>query len=135
MKRLKTLLSVFFVGASLNAFSQGGDNLKIPPFRQVPERTTEFPLKSTRQLYTDAEIATAKANCLQHESAGSIRDDIVENADYWLDFTADDLFVLMADARVPRGFDLSAAGCPVHGTHVFEKGRWPWLIDPHTPFQ
>lgn len=135
MKRLKIVLSVFFIAVSPDAFCQGDDKLAIPPFRQMPERTTEFPLKSTRQLYTDAEIATAKNNSLQHESAKSIRESIIKNADYWLDFTTDDLFVLMADARVPRGFDLCAAGCPVHGTQVFEKGRWPWLIDPRTPFQ
>jgi hypothetical protein len=119
------------------AFGQGAsDGLKIPPFKPVAERQPAFPLKTARNLYSDEEIQLAKSNIAKFSSAAKIKEDILKKADYWVDFTNEEILNIMPDARVPRGFDLCAKGCPTHGDAIFKKGgHYPWLIDPKTPLQ
>src|SRR5690606_10632065 len=111
-------------------------SLPIPPFKQEPPRATEFPLKTDRLIYTDAEIDVARKNVASFPSARTIADKIIQSADYWIDWDDQAIIDLMASAQVPRAFDLSAAGCPIHGAEVFNKGGpYPWIIDPKHPFQ
>lgn len=127
--------ALFLINLPLSA-QQGSDGLNIPPFREVPDRKPAFPLKSSRSLYSDAELEIARKNIEKYSTADKIRRDILKNADYWLTFSNEEILALMPDARVPRGFDLCAKGCPVHGDSIFKVGgTYPWIIDPKHPFQ
>lgn len=41
---------------------------------------------------------------------------------------------LLPDYRVPRAFDVSALGCPVHGATIYRHGTYPWKLDREHPF-
>lgn len=128
---------VFLFSICTPGWGQNGpDNLVIPPFKQVPERVPRFPLKDSRSLYSDSDILLAKSNIEQYPSAKKIMQDIIRQADYWLGFSEREILNVMPDARVPRGFDLCAKGCPVHGDSVFKVGGfYPWIIEPKLPFK
>lgn len=139
-QRFRKRISCFWVllfSIYTSGFSQeGSDNLVIPPFKQVPERVARFQLKDSRSLYSDGDIQLAKKNIEQYPSAQKIMRDILILADYWLGFTENEILDAMPDARVPRGFDLCAKGCPMHGDSVFKTGgTYPWIIDPKRPFK
>ncbi len=126
------LLGICKAGWAQNA----PDGLVIPPFKQVPERVSGFPLKDSRSLYSDSDIVLAKSNIQKYPSAKKIMQDVLKQADYWLGLSEKEILDVMPDARVPRGFDLCAKGCPVHGDSVFKVGGfYPWIIDPKLPFK
>ncbi len=135
------MIKVFLTGGILGAFcslswAQSPNALSIPPFRQEQPRVTQFALKTDRLFYTDQEIDVARKNIASITGARKIADKIISSADYWMDWEDQAILDLMANAQVPRAFDLSAAGCPIHGTEVFNKGgTYPWIIDPKHPFQ
>jgi len=121
---------------TVSVFAQKTDHLVIPPFQQAPERQLQFPLKTGRMIYSDSLVTLAQENIRQYASAKAIKEQILQSADKMLTFSDDELTLLMADARVPRGFDLCAKGCPVHGDTVFKiGGGYPWIIDMKHPFQ
>lgn len=98
---------------------------------------SDLPLKSQRRMYTDEEIAQGRRNLAQYESArDAARRTVFEKADAWLGWEDDALAALVPDATVPRAFNVGTAGCPVHGTAIYEKaGTYPWKLDPRKPFQ
>lgn len=137
MKLLKPCIVYIAILIAPPALAQNApDGLVIPPFKAVPERKPAFPLKTSRSLYSAGEVKTALSNIEQFPSARKIRQEIVDAADYWLGLSDKEILRIMPDARVPRGFDLCAAGCPVHGDSVFKVGGfYPWIIDPMRPFK
>lgn len=110
--------------------------LYIPPFVKKPERTPKYPLKTKRMIHQAEDLATARSNIKRYPKAKKVADGIIKAADQWLSWKDEDLVKILADARVPRAFDLNAKGCPKHGAEVFEKGgTYPWIIDAKHPFQ
>jgi hypothetical protein len=108
----------------------------IAPFVEVPPRTPQFPLKTQRMIYSEADVALARENIEKHSEAKAVRDSIVSAADKWLEWSDEDLRKLLTSARVPRAFDLNVHGCPVHGAEVFNKGgAYPWKLDPRRPMK
>ncbi|HEY0666871.1 MAG TPA: heparinase II/III family protein [Sphingobacteriaceae bacterium] len=128
------ILTGDYIFAQNTSNAQNGE-LIIPPFKQVAERTIQNPLKSRRMLYTEADIATAQSNISTYPEAKDVKDRILKAAEVWLEWSDLDLRNLLPDARVPRAFDLSVKGCPVHGDAVFKSGRYSWVIDPKEPFK
>lgn len=132
-------LPVFFI---ILLFSRGmllsqspGQDI-IPPFGKAPEREIKYPPKDKRMIYPDTLISLAKNNIARYTTANSLQKAILKRADYWLGFNDEELSKLITEASVPRAFDLSALGCPVHGDSVFKAGgTYPWIIDPKHPFQ
>jgi len=114
---------------------KGKSPLIIPPFKPVAERILQNPLKTERTLFTESEISLAQSNISKYPKAKEIKERLVKATASWLEWTDEDLLKLMPDARVPRGFDLSVKGCPVHGDAVFKKGRYPWIIDLKEPLK
>lgn len=100
-------------------------------------RTPQFPLKDARTLFTDAEIAQARANVARYPAAKKVADQILADADYWAAWRDQDLHDLLASPEVPRDAEVCPAGCPVHGKKIYEAtGKfYPWIIDPKLPFQ
>ncbi|NLF18955.1 MAG: hypothetical protein GX595_17125 [Lentisphaerae bacterium] len=102
--------------------------------------------KTGRTYYTDARIATGRANVERYEWAQAVRNRILETGDairYYIgpEYTAanrmaalsdEAIWRLMPTTRLPRVYPHERrAICPVHGTEVRKKNVWcPWNIDP-----
>jgi hypothetical protein len=111
--------------------------LKVGEILPVRPRTPQFPLKDARTLFTDAEIAQARANVAQYPAARALMDGYIKDANYWVDWTDEALRDVVTSAEVPRAFDCCPAGCPIHGRKIFEVtgSTYPWIIDPKEPFK
>jgi len=108
----------------------------IPPFKQVPDRTPQNPLKTKKMIFTDAEVKMARENVAKYPQAKELQQKIIAAADPWLKWSDEDLRDLLPSAQVPRAFDLNVHGCPEHGDAIFNKGgTYPWILDPRHPFQ
>ncbi|HVP11645.1 MAG TPA: hypothetical protein VMV94_10710, partial [Phycisphaerae bacterium] len=81
----------------------------------VGPRTPQWPLKASRVLYNDAQIAAARQLCDTDSGAMAIKNRIVQQAAYWMAIPDEELFLRLPDSSVPRAFDVSESGCPVHG--------------------
>lgn len=134
LRTLPVFLIIFlFPRVMLLSQSLGQDI--ISPFRKAPERDIKYPSKDKRMIYPDTLVLLAKDNISRYTSAKSLQKTILKRADYWLEFTGEELSHLITEASVPRAFDLSTVGCPVHGDSVFKaRGAYPWIIDPKHPF-
>lgn len=111
--------------------------LKVGVILPPRVRTPQFPLKDARTLFTDAEIARARANVAAYPAAKKVAMEIFVEADYWVAWDDATLRDLIATAEVPRDAEVCPAGCPVHGKKIFEStGKfYPWIIDPKQPFK
>ena len=99
-------------------------------------RPRQWPLKRSRTLWTDAEIARARQNVVQYPAARKLRDACVKAADAMLKWPDDRLKAMIPTSEVPRAFNVGTAGCPVHGKAIYAKrGTYPWRLDPKRPFQ
>lgn len=108
----------------------------LPVINLKPERKPLYPLKTRQMIYDTDQIKTALYNIQHYKKAQAVKENIINEADIWLNWKDDDIRFIMSDARVPRGFDLNPLGCPVHGDSIFKKGgTYPWIIDPHKPFK
>ena len=105
---------------------------QTPP--PVEYRKPVGPLKSSRGLRTDAEIAIARQRCAESDDAAALRDGILARADRWVEMPEEDLLWRLPDASVPRAFNVSVDGCPVHGKKIYEHGTYPWILDFDKPF-
>jgi len=105
----------------------------LPPRVRLPQ----FPLKDRRTLCSDAEIALARANVAKYPAARKIADDIIAEADYWVEWSDEALHALISTAEVPRSFEVCPEGCPVHGRKIYENTTrfYPWIVDPKKPYQ
>lgn len=122
--------------AGQSAVNPKRDSLVIPPFVPVAERRPNFPLKTARMIYREADIMRARMNLVHYQAAREVRDKILKAADPWLTRPDSAIISLMPDARVPRAFDLNPKGSPVHGDTVFKVGGfYPWIVDPDHPLQ
>jgi hypothetical protein len=102
----------------------------------VPVRQPKYPLKTSRTLYSDAEIARARENVKKYPAAKAVADGVIRAADEWVDWKDEDLRFLLTSPDVPRAFAVSTAGCPKCGHKINEKGGdYAWLIDPKVPFK
>jgi len=112
------------------------NEIVIPPYEAVPDRTPQYPLKTKQTIFTDADIALARQNVAKYPEAKEVQDAILKIADPWLAWNDSDLRDLMTSPAVPRDAGLNANGCPIHGDAIFKEGGfYPWIVDPHHPFQ
>lgn len=116
--------------------SEQKNRVVIPPFKPVPDRTLQNPLKTQKMIFTDAAVKLARENIARYPQAKALEENILKAADPWLQWSDEDLRDLLPSAQVPRAFDLNVHGCPVHGDAIFNKGgAYPWILDPRHPFQ
>ena len=81
------------------------------------------------RLRRESELNLARENQNAFPRARRIRDNILATAARWAGLDDQDLRRLIPDASVPRSFECSFEGCPVHGKEVFARGGWaydPW---------
>ncbi len=127
LSKSRLSLLLFFLSLALTA--RAG---LMPPKVREPQ----FPLKTDRTLVSDEQIATARQNVAQYDTAKAIADTIVSRADEWRAWDDDALRKLVPTADVPRAFNVGTAGCPKCGKEIYEKGgTYPWIIDPKKPFK
>lgn len=98
------------------------------------KRKSQWPLKSSRVLLNDDQISKARRLCKEDANAKAVREKILKDCEYWLAKSDQELHDLLPDYRVTRDFDVSANGCPVHGTAVYRHGTYPWKLDRERPF-
>ena len=105
----------------------------LPPRVHVPQ----FPPKEARTLFSEVEITQARDNVARYPAAKAVADKIVQEANYWADWTDEALRAVVPTAEVPRAFECCPEGCPVHGKKIFEVtgSFYPWIVDPKKPFQ
>ena len=101
-----------------------------PPIERVPK----FPLKTARTLHTAEEIAQAKANIASSRTAQGVQRSYSANAKPWLERSDSEILALIPPATVPRAFNVTIEGCPVHGKAIYEHGTYPWILPPGKPF-
>ena len=117
-------MSLFYANGQNNE----GDGLSG---NQWEYRGPQYPLMTESRIYSDKDVLFARQKTQGDENAKRIADDIIEAAEKWIDWNDEDLMKLIPDGRVPRSFDLSVNGCPVHGDKVFQlSGRYSWILDP-----
>jgi len=116
----------------------GGGAVAIPPpppAHTYLSRTPQWPLKTSRVLLSDAQISQARVLCQTDLGGVALRQAAVAAAAYWVAMSDQQLHDLLPDARVPRDIDVSIAGCPRHGTTVYQYGAYPWILDREHPFR
>lgn len=82
----------------------------------------------SRVLYTDNQIQQAQTLCSTGGDQGaiSLKNSVADAADMWAAKTDQELHDLLPDNSVPRSINVSLAGCPVHGTAIYQGGAYPW---------
>ncbi|MBN2564041.1 MAG: heparinase II/III family protein [Phycisphaerae bacterium] len=100
----------------------------------VGGREPQWPLKTARALFTDDQIFRVRQLCDTDALAIALKRKVVQKAANWIEIPDEQLYWLLPDSRVPRAFNVSAKGCPIHGTAIYQHGRYPWVLDREAPF-
>src|SRR5687768_5805680 len=99
-------------------------------------RELKYPPKTSRTLYSDAEIGRAHEHIKKYPGAAAVAERIIKAADEWTTWKDDDLRALLTDSSVPRAFAVSASGCPLCGDKMkASAGDYSWIINPKIPFK
>jgi len=85
--------------------------------------------QSSRRYYTEARIQTMRANLEKHEWARKQRDDIFAKANRWARYDDEKLRTLVIPPQVPRCYEVSNQGCPIHGVGA------SYTVDFDRPFK
>jgi len=86
--------------------------------------------KRVRSLTSDAEVRQIRASISQYPRAKEIADKIVREADEWVARPDHLPWEMIPPSDIPRAFNSSFDGCPVHGTGYFKHGNYSWKMDP-----
>lgn len=86
--------------------------------------------KTSRSLVSDAEIKQIKDNIAKYPKAKEIASKILEVADKWVAFPDSYIWEMIPPSDIPRAFNSSFEGCPIHGKEYFKHGNYSWIMDP-----
>jgi len=89
--------------------------------------------KDGRTYYTEEKLVILKENIKTYEWAREMRDKIINEADYWAQFSDEKLRTLVPSPSMPRAITISDFGCPIHGLGADKEGSYKWLIDFNNP--
>ena len=108
--------------------------LAVPRSASGAPRNPQWPLKTSPTIY-DAEQISRLRKLTSYTSVGrSRRKSCTNHAAYWINIPDEQLRALLPDSRVPRAFNVSTEGCPVHGKAIYQYGAYPWKLDRDHPF-
>ena len=128
LQRAAAILVLLFLPCPLFAASATPDSAAL--------RTPQYPLKTARGIYTDADVLAARENVKRYGQARAIAERIVQRATRWLERADAELVERITSAGVPRAFNVGTAGCPKCGKAIYEKGgTYPWKLDLKWQFQ
>ena len=85
-------------------------------------RKPQWPLKTSRVLMTDEEVARVRERCRRDKAAADYRDYIVRRGSDWAAMSAEELRSLLPDSRGARGVGVLAQGRPRDGTAIYPPG-------------
>ena len=109
----------------------GCPTLLAQPATTFPVRQPKYPPKTARTLFTDEQIALARANVKKYPAAAGIAANIIKAADGWMAWKDEELTFALTSADVPRAFAVSVTGCPVCGAKMKEAhGDYGWIMEP-----
>jgi len=95
----------------------------------------QYPRKSARTLHTEAEVQLARQNLARYPAAAALCKAMVGQAEAWSGWSDERLASLVTPPQVPRAFNISFSGCPVHGREAFQTGNYSFAIDLARPFK
>ena len=75
-------------------------------------------------------LETARRNLASHRDARLILAGIEKRTARWTKMPDQSLLRMIPPPQVPRAFNSSFDGCPVHGTDLFKFGNYSWIMDP-----
>lgn len=75
-------------------------------------------------------MRVARANLTSCEGARLILKGIEDAVRPWLAIPEDRLAGMIPPPEVPRAFNTSFEGCPIHGMELFKFGNYSWIMDP-----
>ncbi len=75
-------------------------------------------------------IEVARANVAHHPDARRIRARVLNSVSRWVEISDAELARMVPPPSVPRAFNTSFEGCPVHGADLFRFGNYSWIMDP-----
>lgn len=78
--------------------------------------------------YGSSEVA--KRNVARHADARTILDGITKRVSQLVEIPDAELIRMLPPPSVPRAFNTSFEGCPVHGAELFKFGNYSWIMDP-----
>jgi len=87
-------------------------------------------MKKTRSLTSDAELRQIRENIAEYPKAKAIADKIIKAADEWVARSDRYVWEMIPPSDIPRAFNSSFDGCPVHGREYFKHGNYSWKMDP-----
>lgn len=93
-----------------------------------------YPAKTARTLHSPAQVALARQLAARPDGARVLQA-VRAAADKWADWSDQDLAALVTPPSVPRAFNISFQGCPVHGREAFATGNYSFKIDLRRPFK
>jgi len=98
-------------------------------------RTPRYPLKEHRTLLSETDIQRARRRCRDDANATGLRDRLVARCKPWMSRTDAQILDLIPPPDVPRAFNVSTRGCPVHGKAVYRFGTYPWKLRLDEPYK
>ena len=91
---------------------------------------SDLMMKRDRSLTSNAEIRQIRENIDKYPRARRIADDIMKKADEWVARSDRFLWDFVPPSDIPRAFNSSFDGCPIHGKEYFKHGNYSWKMDP-----
>ena len=92
--------------------------------------TCGTPMKTSRSLTSDAQIRQIRENIAKYPKAKAIADKIIKAGDEWVARPDRYVWEMIPPSDIPRAFNSSFDGCPVHGRDAFKFGNYFWKMDP-----
>ena len=86
--------------------------------------------KHSRSLTSDSELAQIRRSISEYPKAKAITDNIIKAADEWVARSDQYVWEMIPPSDIPRAFNSSFDGCPVHGKEYFKHGNYSWIMDP-----
>jgi len=96
----------------------------------IIQQTTAEPTKKSRSLTSDAEIRQIRENIAKYPKAKAIADKIIKAADEWVARPDRYIWEMIPPSDIPRAFNSSFDGCPIHGREYFKYGNYSWKMEP-----
>lgn len=91
---------------------------------------SDIPSKTSRSLTSEAEIRQIRENIANYQRAKEIASQILKAADEWVALSDRYVWEMIPPSDIPRAFNSSFEGCPVHGKEYFKFGNYSWKMDP-----
>ena len=121
----------------------------IPTDDTPPLRSLQWPLKTSRSLFTDEMVAQARWHYANDNTYRSSVSGYISNTAPWIQRSNKELYDMLPDWRIPRAFDAcsNTRGCPVHGIDVYNtakhlpefkgqvSGTYPWVCNIQDPYR